>query len=174
MKTFVLGILIGALVLVPAAAYLYVKLGFLSLETTAKPLPFEETMAHTALRESVGSAKNTPNPLPTNDDNLAAGAKVYREQCAVCHGLPGQPKTLIAGGMFPIPPQLMEGRGMVTDDPEGTTYWKISHGIRLSGMPRFDTIPDSDRWQVTMLLKNADKLPPSVKSALQQPLTGPR
>lgn len=170
MKTFFVGVLIGALVLVPLGAYLYVKLGFLSLATTAKPLPFEETLAHTALRESVGSAKSAQDPLPKTEENLEAGATIYRQQCAVCHGLPGQPKTLVAAGMFPIPPQLLEGREMVTDDPEGTTFWKISHGIRLSGMPRFDTVPDSGRWQVTMLLKNADKLPPAVQNTLRRPL----
>ena len=56
---------------------------------------------------------------------------------------------------------------MVTDDPEGTTFWKISHGIRLSGMPRFDTLPETTRWQVTMLLKHADRLPPAVQASLR-------
>jgi thiosulfate dehydrogenase len=173
MKTFILGIIVGVLVLFPLAAYLYVKLGFLSLATTARPLPFEAYLAHTALRESVGGARNTPDPLTKTDDNLLAGARIYRQHCAVCHGLPGQPKTLIATGMFPDPPQLLE-RDMVTDDPEGSTFWKISHGIRLSGMPRFDTVPDTQRWQVTMLLKYADKLPSAVQTELQRPLDGPR
>ena len=170
MKLFFLGVLVGLLVIFPALAYLYVRLGFLSLATTARPLPFEEFLAKTALRESVGAARNQTNPLPVTDDNLLAGAKQYRAQCAVCHGLPGQPKTLVAAGMFPIPPQLLEGREMLTHDPEGTTFWKISNGIRLSGMPRFDTTPESARWLLTMLLKHADKLPPSVQATLRDPL----
>jgi hypothetical protein len=34
----------------------------------------------------------------------------------------------------------------------------VSHGIRLSGMPGFgSTLSDAERWQVTMLLKRADR-----------------
>lgn len=167
MKLF-LGILIGFFVLFPLAAYSYVRLGFLSLATTAKPFPFEEMMARTALHESVGTAKDAKDPLPVTDDNLLRGATEYREHCAVCHGLPDQKKTLIAEGMFPPPPQLFDGHEMVTDDPEGSTFWKISNGIRLSGMPRFNSLSETERWQITMLLKNADKLPAAVQAKLRE------
>jgi mono/diheme cytochrome c family protein len=168
MLRFIVGLLVGLLVVFPAAAYLYVKLGFLSLATTAKPLPFEEFLAHTALRESVGSAKNAKSPLTVSEADLMAGAKEYGEHCAVCHGVPGRPQTKIAAGMFPSPPTLLEGRDMVTQDPEGSIFWKISHGIRLSGMPRFDTLSETERWQITMLLKQADQLPAAVTKELQK------
>ncbi len=169
MKLFIAGLVIGFLVLAPLAVYSYVRLGFLSLATNAKPLPGEEFLAKTALHESVGNAANVKDPLPVNDDNLLAGAREYRGHCAVCHGLPGQPQTHIAAGMFPKPPELLTGHG-VTDDPEGATYWKVTNGIRLSGMPGFaNTMPDSERWQVTMLLKRASELPASVMSALKEP-----
>jgi mono/diheme cytochrome c family protein len=120
-----------------------------------------------ALRASYGNAADQKNPLPLNDTNMLAGVHVYRENCAVCHGIPGQPPTTIAKGMFPDPPQLFEHT--VTDDPEGITYWTATNGIRLSGMPGFArTLPDTDRWQVTMLLAHADKLSPAVSAALKQ------
>lgn len=174
MLRFLAGLLIGVLILFPLAAYLYVKLGFLSLATTASPLPFERSLAHTALRESVGKSRETKSPLEPTEENLLAGAKLYRENCAVCHGLPGQPETKIGGGMFPDPPQLLEARDMVTDDPEGSTWWKITNGIRLSGMPRFNSLSETQRWQMTLLLKQADKLPPHVQDTLRQPLSGPQ
>ena len=69
--------------------------------------------------------------------------------------------------MFPAPPQLFETKGMVTDDPEGVTYWKVTHGIRLSGMPGFGTtLSDTKRWQTTMIVAHADKLSPPVQAAL--------
>lgn len=56
---------------------------------------------------------------------------------------------------------------MVTDDPEGVTYWKVTHGIRLSGMPGFEsTLSDTQRWQVTMLAAHADKLSRAVEAAV--------
>ncbi len=170
MKYFIAGVLAGLFILTPLGAFVYVKLGLLSLETTAKPFPLEETLAHTALHADIGSARNVPDPLPVSDENLLAGAKAYREQCAVCHGLPGQDKTPIAAGMFPKPPQLLQGKG-VTDDAEGGTYWKITNGIRLSGMPRFDGLTETARWQMTMVLKHADQLPAAAQTELRTPLT---
>ena len=130
------------------------------MATTATPLPLEKTVATMALRASIGNAGDQKNPLPFDDTNMLAGMNVYKEHCAVCHGVAGKPPTAIAKGMFPPPPQLFEKDGMVTDDAEGVTYWKVTHGIRLSGMPGFgSTLSDNERWQVTMLAAHADKLP---------------
>ena len=53
----------------------------------------------------------------------------------------------------------------------GDTYWVIANGIRLTGMPGFtDSLSSDQMWQVSLLLANADKLSPVVKSALQAPL----
>ena len=82
--------------------------------------------------------------LPFDDDNMVAGVNVYKEHCAVCHGAPERPRTAMSKGMFPPPPQLLEKADMMTDDPEGETYWKVTHGIRLSGMPGFaSTLSDT-------------------------------
>src|ERR1700733_2705610 len=104
MRAFIIGVLIGCLVVVPLAVYLYVRLGFLSLATNAKPLPMERYFAATALQSSVGAASGDKNPLAPTDENFLGGATVYREHCAICHGVPGQPKTDVAAGMFPPPP----------------------------------------------------------------------
>jgi len=166
---FVAGLLVGVIVLAPLGAYLFVASGGLSMATTAQPLPLEETFAHAALRASVRNAAQVKNPLSPDEANLLGGVHVYRENCAQCHGLPGHQQTAIAQGEFPSPPQLFEPNQMVTDDPEGVTHWKVSHGIRLSGMPGFEkTLSDAQRWQVTLLLARANKLPPVVKSALSE------
>ena len=173
MKAFLIGVVIALFVLLPLGIYLYARFGFLSIATTARPLPGEEFIAKTAAA-SMGAAADLKNPLKANDETLLTGAQIYRDHCAVCHGLPGQPKTDIAAGMFPSPPQLLEKDQMVTDDPEGATHWVISNGIRLSGMPGFAQMADAERWQVTLLLKNADKLPAPVKLALSPQAGGRR
>jgi mono/diheme cytochrome c family protein len=72
--------------------------------------------------------------------------------------------------MFPKPPQLFTGHG-VTDDPAGETYWKAANGIRLTGMPGFKgPLSDTQLWQVSLMLANADKLPASAKAAVGEPL----
>ena len=165
MRGFVLGVVITILIFV-VAGYLFVRGGGISMATTAPPLPLEKTVARMALRASIGNAGDQKDPLPFDDDNMLAGLNAYKEHCAVCHGTPGQPRTAVSKGMFPPPPQLFEKEDMVADDPEGVTYWKVTHGIRLSGMPGFGgTLSETQRWQVTMLVAHADKMSRAVLAA---------
>ncbi len=95
---------------------------------------------------------------------------MFKEHCAVCHRLPGEPRTVIADGMYPKPPQLFRGLG-VTDDEPWETYWKVSNGIRMTGMPGFkDRLGETKLWQVSVLLKNADKISDAVKAELASPV----
>jgi len=165
LRWFVLGVFITLVTLV-VGGYLFVTAGGISMQTTAQPLPLEKTIAAMALRASIGNAADQKDPFSFDDGNMVAGAEKYKEHCAVCHSTPGQARTAISKGMFPPPPQLFEKDDMVTDDPEGVTYWKVTHGIRLSGMPGFGiTLSDIQRWQVTMLVAHADKLSPAVQAA---------
>jgi len=162
---FVIGLIVGVL-LVPAGAYFYFAEGYAPVATSAPPMPFEKMLAHKALDARIAKEMPKTVPLEPTETNLLAGAAVYKEQCAVCHGLPGGKKTAIAAGMFPPPPQLFHGKG-VTDDEPGETYWKVANGIRLTGMPGFhSTLEDDQLWQVSLLLANADKLPASVTNVL--------
>ena len=98
-----------------------------------------------------------------------AGAHIYMEHCAVCHGVPGKEQTAIALGEFPRPPHLFEGKG-VTDDEPGETYWKVANGIRLTGMPGFiQHLSTTQMWQVSLLLSSANKLPESANAVLTNP-----
>jgi len=65
-----------------------------------------------------------------------------------------------------MPPELFPGRG-VTDDPPGETFWKVANGIRLTGMPGFnESLSQTQMWQISLMLANADKLPNSVAAVL--------
>jgi mono/diheme cytochrome c family protein len=129
-------------------------------------MPFEKMLAHKALSARIDKEMPKSAPIQGDEPNLLAGAAVYRDHCAVCHGMPGKPKTVIAKGMYPPPPKLMEGKG-VTDDEPGESYWKVANGIRLTGMPGFrESLSDTQMWQVSLLVAQADKLPKSVVDAL--------
>jgi thiosulfate dehydrogenase len=167
-KTFLIGLIIG-LILVPLCVYLYFVTGSAPIATAAPPMPFEKTLANDALDAHIRKEMPKSVPVPADEANFIAGANVYRDNCAMCHGIPGGTPTAASRGMFPKPPKLLEGVG-VTDDPPGETYWKVANGIRLSGMPSFsDSLSQTQMWQVSLLLANANKLPDSVKSALYRP-----
>ena len=106
--------------------------------------------------------------IQADEETFVAGAEIYRDQCAACHGFHGRP-SVFAKHMFPAAPQLWEKHHNgtvvgVSDDPPGETFWKVSNGIRLSGMPAYhDVLNETQIWQVSLLLANADKpLPPAV------------
>lgn len=168
MKTFIPGLIIGFL-LAPLALFFYFSSGRAPVATTDKSMPFEQLLARKALHARIDKEMPSSSPIDANESNLRSGALIYREHCALCHGLPGADPTVIAKGMFPKVPQLFHGEG-VTDDPPGESYWKIKNGIRLSGMPGFGhEMSDTQLWQVSLLVSNADKLPASVASLLVPP-----
>ena len=166
---FIAGLLLGLLI-VPFGAYLYFTGGGAPVATTDSDMPFENFLAHKALNARI--AKDMPKTVPVqaNEASYTAGAELYKQHCAVCHGVPLSPKTAIASGMYPRPPQLFQGKG-VTDDEPGETYWKIFNGIRLTGMPGFSkSLSETQIWQLALLLANAEKLPDSAKAALVAPV----
>src|SRR5882762_802350 len=167
--TLVLGMVLGAAAVV-LGLYSYFAMGQAPVATSAPPMPFEKKLAHQALNAIVRREMPKTVPIQPDESNLAAGAQVYREHCAVCHGLPGQKETLIATGMYPRPPKLMEGKG-VTDDEPGESYWKVANGIRLTGMPGFrPALTETQMWRVSLLVAHADKLPQIVHDTLSAPL----
>ena len=165
LKGLIVGILLGIL-LVAGCGYFYFSTGRAPVAVTDPPMPFEKKLAHMALDAHIKKQKVPDSPVMADEKSYLGGAEVYKENCAVCHGLPDQPKTNIAQGMYPPPPQLFHGTG-VSDDPASETYWKAENGIRLTGMPGFKgRLTETQIWEVSVLLANSDKIPASVKAAL--------
>lgn len=166
MGKFIAGVLLG-FILFPVAVFMYLASGSMDVATSAPPLPMEKTLANLAVHARMEKEMPRTVPLQADGPTLLAGAKVYGEHCAACHGLPNQPAPVIAKGMYPHAPQLLEKDDMVTDDPPGESFWKVKNGIRLTGMPGFNgALTEDEMWQVSLLLANADKLPASVRQTL--------
>ena len=168
MRSFVWGIIFGGLLL-GLGVFGYFLAGQAPVATDAQPMPFEKYLAKTALHKVIDREMPHTVPIATDEANYLAGAQVYKQNCAICHGLPGKPGSAIAKGMFPKPPVLLEGKGVIDDEP-GETFWKVVHGIRLTGMPGFKgSLTETQCWQVSILLAHADQLSAAVKTALAAP-----
>ena len=169
---FVIGVVTGVL-LVILGVYTYFRFGYAPVATAAPPIPFEIKLAHMALHARIDHEAPKQPPFQATENDLADGARLYRQHCAICHGTKNQPKTAVAVGMFPEPPQLFEDKG-VTDDPAGETYWKVKNGIRLTGMPAFSkSLSDKEMWEISQLLAQANSLPSKVTADLSRPLQSP-
>jgi mono/diheme cytochrome c family protein len=163
---FIIGLVVGFLI-VPVLAFFYFKFGFAPVATGDPLIPFEGWASRVALHTRIDRELPAHVPIPASTENLLAGAKIYKDNCAFCHGFKGQEQTYAAKGMFPKPPHLFRGKG-VTDDPAGETYWKTANGIRLSGMPAYKkSLTEQQMWQVSLLLAGADKLPPEAETVVE-------
>ena len=165
MKGIVIGFILAIAISLGCVFY-YFSAGMAPVATADPPMPFEKKLANMALAAHIEKQHIPSPPVTADEPTFLAGASVYKQHCALCHGLPGQPPTDYATTMFPKPPQLFRGKG-VTDDPASETYWKVANGIRLSGMPSFKTkLTDTQLWQVSELLAQANEIPESVKRVL--------
>ena len=170
MKAFLFGLILG-LIIIPVCVYEYFATGSAPVATAAQAMPLEKMLARKALHARQEKEAPKSVPLEWNEANLTAGAQIYVQNCAVCHGVPGQDLSAIAKGMYPKPPKLTEGTG-VTDDPPQESYWKIAGGIRMTGMPAFkDSLSETQLWQVSLLVANANKLAEPAKRILTTPMT---
>ena len=173
---FLVGLVIGILVL-PICDDLLPALWNSPVAVADAPFPFEKQIVHMPLHARIAKEMPRSVPIQPTADNLTAGAQIYRQNCAFCHGLNDQNST-VAPHMYPHAPQLWHAHGTdnvvgVSDDPPGQTYWTVANGIRLTGMPSFDQVLSSTQmWQVSLLLANANKtLPQGAMDILAQPLT---
>lgn len=158
------------LVVALAGAYALVQSGLVPANADAKPGPLEAWMASTSLDATLRrDAPKGPNPVTLTPGNLLKGVHLFAQNCAVCHGSAkgSASPSPIAKGLYQKPPQLATDG--VEDDPEGYSFWKIKHGIRLTAMPSFGySLSDRDIWTLALFLKHMDKLPPPVQEAWQQ------
>lgn len=162
----ILGGFVLAVIIFGGGLFYYFYSGMAPVATADPSMPFEKKLAHMALDAHIERQHIPQPPVAADEANFVAGATVYKQHCALCHGLPNQPSTDYATTMFPKPPQLFHGKG-VTDDPAQESYWKTANGIRLSGMPSFNNkLTDTQIWQVSQLLAHANEIPDSVKKIL--------
>lgn len=166
---FVFGLLVGILIL-PVFAYVYLNYGAPPVAIADHPFPYEKQITRIPLNTRIEREAPKAAPIQANEDTFLAGAQIYRANCMECHGQPGKPSRY-EKAMFPGPPQLWVVHGDhtgVSDDPAGETYWRVRNGIRLTGMPAYShMLDDTQMWQVSLLLANADKpMPATVQAEL--------
>jgi len=90
LKGVVLGLILGV-VGVFAGAYFYFSTGQAPVATSSPEMPFERKFASMALHSYMNKLPH-PNPaVPEDEKNFLEGAKVYKDNCAVCLANPRTP-----------------------------------------------------------------------------------
>jgi len=160
MRFVSIGILI-ILVMIAIAVYVYVYFGFLGFRADQSPSASEKKYAMAILDASIERhAPKTKNPIQPTDANLLDGMKRYNENCAGCHGDPGNPEPVSGGSFYPRAPQFVK---TPPDMPANQNFYIIKHGVRWTAMPAWgNRFSDDQIWGLATFLSLMDKLPASV------------
>jgi mono/diheme cytochrome c family protein len=89
-------------------------------------------------------ARNRLNPFAGEATAVAAGAKLFRQNCASCHG--GD-----ATGLSNRPSLHSE---RVRAASPGELEWLLKNGSMRNGMPSWSRLPEQQRWQIVSYLKS--------------------
>ena len=100
------------------------------------------------LRKVPAKDRARSNPFAADPDAPTAGAKIFAEHCAQCHGEEAQGKQ--DGKHYR--PDLHSDR--VKEAKPGELFWLLTNGSQKNGMPSWSRLPEAQRWQVVTFLKS--------------------
>jgi len=84
------------------------------------------------------------NPFDSEAAAVAAGGKLFRQNCASCHGDD-------ANGLSNRPSLHSE---RVRAASPGELEWLLKNGSMKNGMPSWSRLPEQQRWQIVSYLKS--------------------
>lgn len=83
------------------------------------------------------------NPFDHQANAIAAGGKLFRQNCASCHGDEGAGRD--------NHPNLHSER--IRNATPGELEWLLNNGSLKNGMPSWSRLPEQQRWQIVSFLK---------------------
>jgi mono/diheme cytochrome c family protein len=125
----------------------------------ASETPKHDPSVYAELQKAPEKARNRPNPLQNDLEAVAAGAILFEQHCAECHGDAGR------GGKKG--PSLRAAE--VQDATPGAIFWILTNGVVRKGMPVWSKLPEPQRWQLVRYIKSVRGPAPTSESAAPKP-----
>jgi mono/diheme cytochrome c family protein len=83
--------------------------------------------------------------------NVQSGARLYSENCAMCHSAPGTSLSPIGLGIYPSAPILL---AITRKNHPNQMFWVIKNGIKMTGMADFGkSLNDRQIWDLAAFLQ---------------------
>jgi len=90
-------------------------------------------------------AKKMKNPIKVTKVSIQKGKEIYKNKCALCHGIKGDGKGPASAGLNPKPTNFIESHEEKMTD--GEHFWKITTG--RGPMPSYGKeLTLEERWHV--------------------------
>jgi mono/diheme cytochrome c family protein len=151
-----------ALLAVIGASVLLGGAWFLAQGVSARPEPSAmETLAAHRLRSMAipSAAVMRSNPVPDSPEVVAEGLAHYADHCASCHANDGSGHTTLGQGLHPRAPDLRLAATQQLSD--GTLFYIIENGVRLTGMPAWSTDSaegEAASWRLVRFIRHLPSL----------------
>ena len=136
-----------------------IALALLSSACTANrsPSKIETALANMAKDVVIPiEAETLKNPFPQSEQVTRQGQQMYLQSCALCHGADGHGRTEIGRGMYPPAMDLTSPHVQHWNDAE--LFWIIRNGVRMTGMPSWKSISDTDSWKLVRFIRDLPEL----------------
>jgi mono/diheme cytochrome c family protein len=111
------------------------------------------------LQRAPEKARRRANPLQNDPDTVAAGAILFEQHCAECHG------DAARGGKKG--PSLRAAE--VQAATPGAIFWILTNGVVRKGMPVWSKLPEPQRWQLVRYIKSLGETAPATGSPAPKP-----
>ncbi len=103
-----------------------------------------------ALVDALARAGGLRRSPPTAPD-LEHGARLYQEDCSVCHGRDGSGATAATLGLEPRPADLRSAARMDAYTPY-RAFNVLALGVEGTAMPAYPTLSEEERWALSFYL----------------------
>jgi mono/diheme cytochrome c family protein len=104
----------------------------------------DDALVYAELAKAPEKARAKRNPMAVDPDAIAAGANLFDQHCAECHGDTGE-------GSRKGPSLLKEPVQTATP---GALFWLLTNGVVRRGMPVWSKLPEPQRWQLVTYIKS--------------------
>jgi mono/diheme cytochrome c family protein len=120
--------------------------GIVAAQTNNSEAQNPARSVYSELAKVPAKAAGRRNPLESDPEAMAAGAKLFEMHCAECHGAN-------ADGGKKGPSLRAEEVQQATP---GTLFWLLTNGVVRKGMPVWSRLPEPQRWQLVSYIKSLE------------------
>lgn len=115
--------------------------------------------AHATMQHSVAlRARRIHPPAAFSASDVAAGARLYNQNCIACHGGPGVPRAAWVSAMIPTPPYLVDAPRRWS---RAELFEIVDHGVKMTAMPAWGLrYSQRDVWSLVAYLESLPRIPP--------------
>jgi mono/diheme cytochrome c family protein len=127
------------------SSILFLSVAVLVLFTSGLLFSAEGTGAKQEEWKAPARAAKKPNPIPADENSIAAGKIVYIKECLSCHGTTGKGDGPAAKALDKKPGDLSNPK--MWEQTDGALFWKITTGNKP--MASFEKLlTEEQRWNV--------------------------